>query len=492
MSRRHPIRVAFWPVVICASIATSQLLAAEDDARVSGGASITIGQRLKIQSKALGETRTYLVHKPNRYDFTKEAYPVLIVLDGIDHFAHTSATMEFLANNGLMPQMIVVGITNTDRGRDMTPPLTIPPVKPRQGATGGIDKFLSFIGDELLPEIDRTYRTRPYRVLVGHSLGGLAAVYSLVKRPELFNGYIAISPSLWWDNQTLVKEAEVFLTSRKELRADFYMTMADEDTAMLGGAWKLAAFMEEQRPKSLRWQFVRSPEETHGTIPYRSTYNGLQFIFDGWNIRDDVAMFEQSGFAGIDAHYEKLSARVGYPVPMPDHIFGGLFYTFLGEERYADAERVVNRAMELFPDGSHIYLSAGQLYAAMKDERRTVEYMTKVLTMFPGSRDARNALAEYKVDVTKIVPDVKLPDKSLAAIVGLYRAPNIDMEITREGDKLFAATDYGKTEIRPLSDRKFYYMNVDNDLEFHTDKRGKIVRMTMDRNGDRYEYVKVN
>ena len=189
-----------------------------------------IGEKFQIESKVLGETRTYIIHTPPSYRSGKDAYPVLVLQDAEGHFAYTTSAVDMLSGNGRMPPMIVVGINNTDRTRDMTPtkPTTGFGGTPWTGSAGGADKFLSFIADELLPTVDRNYRTRPYRVLIGHSLGGLFAVYALLNRPEVFNGYLIISPSLWWDDQALVKAAPPFFAAHKDLRADLYMTMGSE------------------------------------------------------------------------------------------------------------------------------------------------------------------------------------------------------------------------------------------------------------------------
>ena len=183
---------------------------------------VVIGEKFQIESKVLAETRTYVVHTPASYKSGKDAYPVLVLQDAEGHFAHTSAAVDLLSANGRIPPMIVVGINNTDRTRDMTPskPSTGFGGTPWTGSAGGADKFLSFIADELLPTIDGNYRTRPYRVLIGHSLGGLFAVYALMNRPEVFKGYLIISPSLWWDDQALVKAAEPYFAAHKDLRAD--------------------------------------------------------------------------------------------------------------------------------------------------------------------------------------------------------------------------------------------------------------------------------
>jgi predicted alpha/beta superfamily hydrolase len=222
---------------------------------------VVIGEKFQIESKVLAETRTYVIHTPASYKIGKDAYPVLVLQDAENNFAYTSAAVNLLSGNGRIPAMIVVGINNTDRTRDMTPskPATDFGGTPWTGSAGGADKFLSFIADELLPTIDRNYRTRPYRVLIGHSLGGLFAVYALMNRPEVFKGYLIISPSLWWDDQALVKTAQPYFAAHKDLRADLYMTMGSEGDTMLGGAWKLSAVLEESKLADLRWQFKRSP-----------------------------------------------------------------------------------------------------------------------------------------------------------------------------------------------------------------------------------------
>jgi uncharacterized protein len=174
--------------------------------------------RLTIKSSVLGEDRVILVRTPVGYDANKQSYPVLYMTDGDAHMAHTASTVEFLARNGRMSETIVVGIVNTDRTRDLTP--TTPVQKGATGApqnptAGGADNFLKFLETELIPDIEKRYRVRPYRSLAGHSLGGLFAMHAMLTRPQLFNSYVAVSPSLQWDSQVTVKRAEDFSRLKK-------------------------------------------------------------------------------------------------------------------------------------------------------------------------------------------------------------------------------------------------------------------------------------
>ena len=164
----------------------------------AAGEPIVVGQRFELRSESLGELRSYQVHRPPNYEIENARYPVLIVLDGEWHFQHVSTTVDFLADAGQIPAMLVIGIPNTDRNRDMD-----------SAAAPGSSPFLTFITDELIPKIDRDYRTHPHRTLVGHSGAGLYALYSMINAPEVFRGYIVIAPA-FGDNRELPKTVATF------------------------------------------------------------------------------------------------------------------------------------------------------------------------------------------------------------------------------------------------------------------------------------------
>ncbi|MEP7343328.1 MAG: alpha/beta hydrolase-fold protein, partial [Acidobacteriota bacterium] len=195
-------------------------------------------KRLSLKSAVLGEERIVLVRTPDEYERSGQRYPVLYLTDGDRQIGHTISTIEFLARNGRIPELIVVGITNTDRTRDLTPNKGIlrnPDGKPVQFPTaGGADKFLKFIETELIPSIETDYRTQPYRVFAGHSFGGLFALHALMTRPEVFNAYIAVSPTFPWDDGLPLKEAETFCKERKEANRTLFFTVGNEGEAGSG------------------------------------------------------------------------------------------------------------------------------------------------------------------------------------------------------------------------------------------------------------------
>ena len=151
------------------------------------GEPITIGETITMQSKIMGEERTILVSTPPGYAQGSNGYPVLYMTDGAGHFTHTRGTVDFLAGNGVMQQLIIVAVANTDRTRDLSPThvasLEAGGVVREYPTSGGAPKFLDFFEKELFPYIDANYRTSPMRLFSGHSFGGLFALNAFFTRP---------------------------------------------------------------------------------------------------------------------------------------------------------------------------------------------------------------------------------------------------------------------------------------------------------------------
>jgi hypothetical protein len=174
---------------------------------------LVIGELVHIRSNVLKEERELLISKPAGYSDSVDRYPVLYLLDGETHFRYTSGIVEFLASNDRIPEMLVVAISSgsiEQRNRDLTPPSSAEMDNRFSPGNGGADAFLSFVADELIPFVESNYRTRPYRVLVGHSFGGLFAIHAMMAKPKLFNAYISTDPTLTWNNGAVVAQAESF------------------------------------------------------------------------------------------------------------------------------------------------------------------------------------------------------------------------------------------------------------------------------------------
>ena len=323
---------------------------------------------LKINSAVLGEERTILVRVPAGYETNKVRYPVLYMTDGNAHINHTGSTVEFLARNGRMSEMIVVGITNTDRTRDLSPTHVTTTVGGGNTAlqfptSGGADKFLKFIETELIPDIEKRYRVQPYRILAGHSLGGMFAVYTMVSKPELFNAYVAVSPALHWDNQVVVKRAEDFFKTRKEFPATLFMTIGNEPGPIDDGFHQLKQVLAKNQTKDFVWEAQQMDDEDHGSIVLRSHYYGMRKVYDGWQIPRDPDTGRVAGdFNFVEEHYKKLSQKFGYAVPVPENLINQMGYQSLFAGRSEEAIRIFKLQVERYPESANVYDSLAEAY----------------------------------------------------------------------------------------------------------------------------------
>jgi len=310
-----------------------------------------IGEKLSIRSAVLDEERNLLVYTPLSYRFSDQSYPVLYLLDGETHFHHATGIVQFLSAQGLMPETIVVAIVNVDRTRDFSPTHI-----EKVPNTGGAEKFMRFISDELIPYVDGNYRTQTYRTLVGHSFGGEFAAYALLNRPDVFRAYIAISPYLMYDDNFLVKEAETKLKSKYPNGVKFYMTVGLEP----GYIEALATFeniIEKKSPTGFEFKYVIMKDEDHGSIPHLSIYNGLGWIYAGWKMPAEKI---KEGLAEIDNYYSDLSKKYGYEIKTPEAFINLLGYKYLGEKEFNKAIKIFKENVKRYPKSANVYDSLGE------------------------------------------------------------------------------------------------------------------------------------
>ena len=317
-----------------------------------------IGETITLKSDILNEDRQILISKPAGYDQSSMKYPVMYLLDGNAHFHHTTGIIQFLWSIGNMPQMIVVAIPNTQRTRDLTPATS--DTSSRLQNAGGADNFLKFIRRELMPHVESNYRTQPYKLLVGHSFGGLFAVNTLLTHPESFDAYVAISPSLWWDTQRLIDDAKPFLQDNSNLKKFLFITLGNEGGNMLPASQAFSQVLKNHAPPGLNWQFDHMENETHGSIPHRTTYNALEKLYTDWKLPLEIT--RTGNLADFDAHFEALSKKFGYEIITPELTVNGLGYRLLGEKKMAEAIAVFKRNVAVYPESVNVYDSLGDGY----------------------------------------------------------------------------------------------------------------------------------
>jgi hypothetical protein len=241
-----------------------------------------------MHSVVLGEEREVIVHLPESYAREGERrYPVIYVLDGSSQDLHTATSAALMARIGLMPELIVVGLSNVSgpgRQRDYTPPDMAMDEEDPSGPRGRGDRFLAFVKTEVIPAIDQRYRTSDVRMLHGYSRGGLLVAYSLIAEPELFQARFAHSPA-WWRDETMIAGglAEYF-AAHQDASGYFYMSMGTDEVPRMKEAFeRVRILFATSAPPALRWQADFVPGAVHANNSERATPLGFRALY-----RDDA------------------------------------------------------------------------------------------------------------------------------------------------------------------------------------------------------------
>jgi predicted alpha/beta superfamily hydrolase len=236
-----------------------------------------IGVKDQLKSKELSETRILNIYLPEGYNDSLSKYPVIYLLDGSanEDFIHVTGIIQFLTMIGAMPASIIVGIENIDRKRDFTFPTTIEADRKDYPTTGSSEKFILFIEKELQPFIQKKYRVNDRRTIIGQSLGGLVATEILLKKPSLYTDYIIVSPSLWWDNESLLAKAPILLKENKNKNINVVVSVGTEGKIMEDDAIKLSEVLKAAGNNTLNTIFLPLPDENHLTILHNAVYKAL-------------------------------------------------------------------------------------------------------------------------------------------------------------------------------------------------------------------------
>ena len=250
-----------------------------------------LGEIQEVQSKVLAEKRILNVYLPEGYTRNDTArYPVIYLLDGSadEDFIHVVGLVQFNTFDWIaqLPKSIVVGIATVDRRRDFTFPTTIAEDRKKYPTAGHSDRFIAFLETELQPFVERTYKTRGAKTLIGQSLGGLLATEILFKKPALFTKYIIVSPSLWWDNGSLLDQTPQIGKDTFSQPTDVYIGVGKEGLTPTATPWVmvvvanvLADKLKATGSKAVKVAFDYLPEEDHATIMHQAVFNAFRRIY---------------------------------------------------------------------------------------------------------------------------------------------------------------------------------------------------------------------
>jgi predicted alpha/beta superfamily hydrolase len=408
---------------------------------------ISIGNKENIYSKVLNENRTLWIYTPNitsQRPNPDKRYPVLYLLDGSAHFYSTVGIIQQFSQangNGALPEMIVVAIENTNRIRDFVPSNDFDAPNP----------FIDFLSSELIPHIDKNYKTAPYKMLVGHSLGGLTVIDILTNFPELFNAHIAIDPSMWYGNEKYLSNTiaklpkqnmngkRLFVGTANTLPKGVKLSQLKNDnspeTQHIRSIFKLDKFLKTNS-NGLFYQQKYYETENHNTVPLISIYDGLRFVFDYFLLDATEKDFTDSTdliASKLKTHYAIISEKMNYKNAAPEAFINYFAYDALGKQHYSKAKALFELNIEWYPESSNVYDSYADYYLAKKDTANAITYYQKSLQIKDNSETQRKF--DYLTTKTTNSATVDLQKYTGVYVLETY---NISIILEIRDNKLFA------------------------------------------------------
>lgn len=351
-------------------------------------------------SKILGEQRTVWIHIPTinggNENTDKGRYPVIYILDGDANFNDIVSMSEFMSNAGLCPPMIVVGILHPARMTD----LTFGTDKETPGVIGNGDNFMRYVEKELMPYIESTYPTVPFKIFIGHSVGGLAVVNTLVHEPDLFSAYISLDGALWWNNQQIVTDAKTLLANKNYKGKTLFMALANrmekgmdtldvqkdttEGTELIRSNLEFIKDVFKNKKNDLRFQYKFYENDDHSSVRLIGEYDALRFIFDFYKLKIYNSELDDPNFkldSLLATHYENVSEQMGYLIRPGESQVNNLGYYMLRQKQFMKAEALFKLNITNYPESANCYDGLGDLYLAKGDKLNAIESFKKTLSL---------------------------------------------------------------------------------------------------------------
>ncbi len=359
---------------------------------------IQFGEQHTLHSKILNEDRLYWVYLPPSYQAKANGdyqYPVLYVLDGDWNFSWAAEVVQFMGDSGLIPEFIVVGIPNPgkDRDRDLSPTHTHDPDYP---SSGGGPSFEKFLNEELAPAINAGFRTAPGRILMGHSLGGALAADAYLRQNIGFQAYIAIDPSLWWDDEVLVRRAREFIPNPNSLATIFITTAGwrslDPTNSMTCSQKAFVSVLRTNSSPGIRIGYEDESED-HASSRLLGLYDGLRFIFEGYKPMDPLVLNTP---LLIDNHFKQLSNRLGFQVLPPEKLVAGIGYGLMDAHQTNNAVDCFELNVRNYPNWAYGYRDLANAYAAKGEKAQAIKNYKRALKLDPNTYGVKQALERLR------------------------------------------------------------------------------------------------
>jgi predicted alpha/beta superfamily hydrolase len=385
----------FYYLLFCFLLSSAR---AQQTARTNGPL-VGFGEDVKLHSEILKEDRTFSIYVPESYEhstFAPKQYPVLYLLDGNEwSFRWASQLVQYMADCEQIPELIVVAIPNVNRNRDFTPTLG-----PGIASSGGGESFEKFLNEEVAAYVDAHFRTAPYRILVGHSFGGVLAMDSFLRKTNGFQAYLALDPSLFWDKGILVQHAMETLSKAKDFHNTVFIATADHPLSFLDksslatNSIKLASerffkILNKCPSPGLRVKYQHFDSEDHGSVRLIGLYDGLRFVFEDYKPQNSSALDTPSLFAD---NFKKVSNRLGFTMLPPEQYVNEIAYWLLEAHEADRAIACFKLNVTNYPDSGDAYASLAEAYFAKGDRQAAKSNFEKSLQLSPGNTKAAGGL----------------------------------------------------------------------------------------------------
>ena len=377
----------------------------------------TVGFEKSSPSKILGEQRKVWIHIPNsnggNENIGKGHYPVIYLLDGDANFNNVVSITEFMSEAGLCPPMIVVGILHSNRMLE----LTFGTDKDSPNIIGKGEKFMLYIEKELMPYIESNYPTASYKILIGHSVGGLTVVNTLIHQPNLFNAYVSLDAALWWNGQKIVKEAKLTLSNKNYKGKTLFQAIANrmergvdtlavqkdttESTELIRSNLEFIRDIFKNKTNQLRFKHAYYENDNHSSVRLIGAYDALRFIFDYYKLKIYNSELEDPNFkldSLLVTHYNNVFEQLGYLVKPDESQVNNLGYRMLNQKQFNKAEILFKLNIVNYPETANCYDGMGDLYLAKGDKVKAIENFKKTLSLkeIPETKEKLEILLKEK------------------------------------------------------------------------------------------------
>ena len=368
----------------------------------------------KINSSAFGKERKIVVYTPPSYSNTKQDYPVIYLFDGQFQalMDMTTGTVDYMSQMGIFLEHIIVGIATEDRPKEFTPkPINDKTIKDWGTTEIGKAQLLeSHLINEVFPLVEKTYRTKPLRLAIGHSLAGTFVLNSVLKDSNMFKGVIAISPNVSFDYKQLVTTYDDFLKNKKQLNKFIYVTagtVGNMENGFRKSMEQLDAIIKYHNPDGLNYTFNVYNEQNHSQTPASTLPRAFSEFYKIMSVPEEkietlLKSKDKELVVGLKAHYENLSNWLGYSIRPSANEVNGFGYTCIYDDKFQEAIKAFDWGISLHPKDANLHDSKGEALEKLgKIKEAKASYKMALDTLKLNKANYSKEEYEYNLGVFK-------------------------------------------------------------------------------------------